>query len=102
MPDGTLIPIDLSLQDVKSEMEGVLSDLDLKDDKEGINKMAVNEDNNDPEYVSSVGQMLDPNPQFLAKFDNNIQFLTEDGQNVCFIAACNEDDAINQQFLTMA
>lgn len=81
LPDGTLIPINLSMQDKKQDeisfnIEKADSQFQKSEKGEGLNN-------------SSIDQFLD---------GSNLQFL-EDGQNVCFVTAYNVDDTINQQYL---
>lgn len=90
LPDGTLVPINLNLQDLK----GLSNDLLAKSKNETLEETSKDDEEEEKEenILTSVDSLL----------QNDIQFLTEDGQNVCFVTTYNVDDAINpHQFLAM-
>ncbi|KAF5298443.1 hypothetical protein FQR65_LT01222 [Abscondita terminalis] len=101
MPNGTLVPINLTVQNGKPVVSTAPLQSDIK-----IPDSVINE-NQSTSGSGATNQLLENNIQFLNedvpnKLDNSIQFLTEDGQNICFVTAYNIDEGINPHYLAMA
>ncbi|KAF5295437.1 hypothetical protein FQA39_LY13098 [Lamprigera yunnana] len=100
--NGTLMPITLTLHNGKP----VVTFTPIEDDiKSIIPEQELTENQNSPATNTNT-ELLDDNIQFLndeaqTKLDNSIQFLTEDGQNICFVTTYI-DESINPHYLAIA
>lgn len=100
LPNGTIVPITLTIQNGKP-VASIMS----VDDEEPADKEIISEVSCDDVEETGSSVVLDDGIQFLnddqSKLDNSIQFLTEDGQNICFVTTYNIDEGINPHYLAM-
>ncbi|XP_017769673.1 PREDICTED: zinc finger protein 271-like [Nicrophorus vespilloides] len=86
LPDGTLVPINLTMQDGKP----ISAEMPLKNKTDSL----LTDD-----LLQENIQLLEDDNQKLQ--EDKIQFLTEDGQNVCFITTYIDSNQLNNQYIGM-